>query len=192
MLKMKDKKEQDNLIKEYENLRDEIKQKIQLHNSLITFMIGAVITILAFALEKENASLFLLPFGIIIPISMRVAYYRISMLKLSSYIIVYLETEISDLNWETRCSKMTDNSKDDFYNKITISHYFEGLILSVICYMLYIYYHGEVKSLGSAIELFAPVLLILWEAIISFRIAGFYKEMSEWKRKWEDFKTQNM
>ena len=74
---------QANLAKEYEDLRDEIKQKIELHNSLITFMITAVIAVLAFALENNNAMLYLLPFGIIIPISMRVTYYRTGMIKMS-------------------------------------------------------------------------------------------------------------
>ena len=90
----------DNIIKEYEELRNEIKQKVELHNSLITFMITTVIAILAFAVEGDSTILYLLPFGIIIPISMRVTYYRTAMLKLSAYIIVFLESEIEELNWD--------------------------------------------------------------------------------------------
>lgn len=38
--------EQDNIVKEYEELRSEIKQKTDLHNSLVTFMITTVVAVL--------------------------------------------------------------------------------------------------------------------------------------------------
>lgn len=94
--------EQENIIREYETLREEIKQKIELHNSLITFMITTVVAILAFALESNNTLLYLLPFCVIISISMRIAYYMEAIVKLSAYIIIYIEDKIEGLNWETR------------------------------------------------------------------------------------------
>lgn len=60
---------QEIMIKEYEELRCEIEQKIGIQNSLIMFMITAVIAVLAFAVEGNNSILYLLPFGIIIPTS---------------------------------------------------------------------------------------------------------------------------
>ena len=39
-----------NLMKEYDNLRNEINQLISLHNTLLTFTITAVVTILTLAL----------------------------------------------------------------------------------------------------------------------------------------------
>ena len=45
------------IMKEYEDIRGEIKQKIELHNSLITFMITTVVAVLAFALERNNSAL---------------------------------------------------------------------------------------------------------------------------------------
>lgn len=103
--------DKDNLIIEYEELRNEINQKVELHNSLVTFMITTVVAILAFALESENSLLYILPFGIIIPISMRVTYYRTVMTKLSSYISVYLESDIEELNWETRNTRLNHEEK---------------------------------------------------------------------------------
>ena len=92
-------KAHDNVIKEYEDIRGEIKQKIELHNSLIMFMITTVVAVLAFAVQGDNSILYLLPFGIIIPTSMRITYYRTAMAKLSAYIIVYIENKIKGLNW---------------------------------------------------------------------------------------------
>ncbi len=102
-------KAHDNVIKEYEDIRGEIKQKIELHNSLIMFMITTVVAVLAFAVQGDNSILYLLPFGIIIPTSMRITYYRTAMAKLSAYIIVYIENKIKGLNWETRNNKLINS-----------------------------------------------------------------------------------
>lgn len=124
------------IIKEYEQLRSEIEQKIGIQNSLITFMITAVIAVLAFAVEGNNSILYLLPFGIIIPTSMRITYYRTAMARLSAYIVVYIEKNMKGLNWETRIHKFVYNGHDTFHDNVTISQHYEGMILSVMCYLL--------------------------------------------------------
>lgn len=63
-----------NMIKEYESLRNEILQKIQLTNTLLNFAVTTAVAILAFAVESKNknAFLFLVPFCVLIPISVRI------------------------------------------------------------------------------------------------------------------------
>lgn len=185
--------EQEKIIKEYEDLRDEIKQKIELHNSLITFMITTVIAILAFAVEGKNTLLYLLPFGIIIPISMRVTYYRTAMIKLAAYIIVYLETEIKELNWETRNFKLINKDKNKFFDIATISHYYEGMILSIVCYGLYVrdYISDKIMNFQTILFSIIPFFLVVWEIIITIRIALFNKEKEEYIKKWENFKNND-
>lgn len=181
---------QENVIREYEDLRNEIKQKIELHNSLITFMITTVIAILAFALESENTLLFLLPFGIIIPISMRITYYRESMIKLSAYIVIFIENEMEGLKWETRNIQLVETDKYRLYDIFTISHYYEGIILSIICYILFLfnYVKDNVMSFRIIICLVISFLLVIWEAIITKRIIYFNKQKSKWINKWKYLK----
>lgn len=131
-------KAQDNVIKEYEDIREEIKQKIELHNSLIMFMITTVVAVLAFAVQGNNSILYLLPFGIIIPTSMRITYYRTAMSKLSAYIIVYIENKIKGINWETCNNELINSVHNNIYDNFTISQYYECMILSFICYSLYL------------------------------------------------------
>lgn len=179
--------------KEYSDLRDEIKQKIELHNSLITFMITSVIAVLAFAVESDKTLLYLLPFGIIIPISMRIAYYRSAMVKLSAYLIVYIESSIKYLKWETRNIKFINKNENGLYDIITISHYYEGMILSVICYFMYLWDYYKDKDVNQETVIFSvlPLFLVLWEAIITKRISGFNAEKNKWVNKWKDFKMDN-
>ena len=183
--------EHDEIIKEYEELRGEIKQKIELHNSLITFMITAVVAVLAFAVEGNNSILYLLPFGIIIPTSMRITYYRTAMARISAYIVVYIEKNVKGLNWETRIHKFVYNGGDTFHDNITISQYYEGMILSVMCYLLYFFDYIKDKTISLQVIICSifPLLFVIWEMIITKRIAGFTKERNFWIDQWEIFKN---
>lgn len=49
----------ENIIKEYETLREEMLQKIELHNSLITFMITTVVALLTFSLTTRATFVFI-------------------------------------------------------------------------------------------------------------------------------------
>lgn len=185
--------EQEIMLKEYEELRSEIEQKIGIQNFLITFMIIAVIAVLAFAVEGNNSILYLLPFGIIIPTSMRITYYRTAMARLSAYIVVYIEQNIKGLNWETRIHNFVHNGRDTFRDNITISQYYEGMILSIMCYLLYLFDFTKDKTINLQVIIYAilPILFVIWELVITIRIAGFNKERNFWIDQWKIFKNSN-
>ncbi len=183
----------ENIIKEYETLREEMLQKIELHNSLITFMITTVVALLTFSLTQDEPLLYLLPFCIIIPITMRVTYYRTMMVKLSAYIIVYLEKDIKGLEWETRNTRFVNSEDNQLYNNLTISHYYEGFLLGLVSYGLYVYNFTKNKRLDCNVIILAllPLILVIWEWIITKRIAYFHKEKNKWIREWENFRNNN-
>ena len=174
--------DKDVLLKEYESLKSEINQKIELHNSLTMFMITTVIAILAFALESDNSLLYLLPFGIIIPVSMRIAYYRTAMVKLSAYISVFIEKRIKELNWETRNMHFVNKGENKLQNCFTISHFYEGLILSMICCVLFFlsYLNNNPASLCIILWTIFVLFLVAWEILITLRIKGIDKEKNDW------------
>lgn len=128
-----------NNIKEYDNLRNEINQKIELHNTLLTFTITTTVAVLTFALSQNKTILYLIPFCILIPMSMRIAYYRSAMSKLSAYMIVFLEKNIDGVMWETRnvalINENLNNKKKNYY---TALRYYECLILAIVCYIFYV------------------------------------------------------
>ena len=93
---------QDQLLTEYKFLRNEIDQQQALHNTLVTFTITTVAGIISFAATQNNPTLYLLSFCIIIPMSLRIAYYRNAMTKIPAYIIVFLEPKLEGILWETR------------------------------------------------------------------------------------------
>lgn len=73
----------ENKVKEYDMIRAEIMQKIELHNNLSTITITTCVAVLSFAFFQNHAFLYLLPFCIVIPMSLRISYYLSAMAKLS-------------------------------------------------------------------------------------------------------------
>lgn len=191
----------DNLLIEYNNLRAEINQKIELHNTLLTFTITTVVAILTFALVQEeiNPYLFLLPFCIIIPISMRIAYYRTTMVKISAYMIVFLEKELQDINWETRNAEFVNLSnskgkktykKSSVFTKLTALRYFECLLLSIVCYVIYLctYLPNQNSSFVLICHVIIPLFLVVFEALVTKRINSTNHDRVKYCLYWEKIK----
>lgn len=191
----------DNLLIEYNNLRTEINQKIELHNTLLTFTITTVVAILTFAFVQEdiNPYLFLLPFCIIIPISMRIAYYRTTMVKISAYMIVFLEKELQDINWETRNAEFVKLSnsnvrkssrKSYIFTKLTVLRYFECLLLSIVCYVIYLctYLPNQSCSFELICHVIFPLFFVIFEALITKRINSTNQDRVKYRQYWGKIK----
>lgn len=181
----------ENLIKEYDNLRHEINQKIELHNTLLTFTITTTVAVLALALSQGTTILYLIPFCILIPMSMRIAYYRSAMSKLSAYMIVFLENKIDGVKWETRNAKIINaesNNKMFQLRKFIILPYYECLILAIICYFLYIFDYLQDKTINPMVivNTLWPFSLVVWELQITKRINSLHEEKDYWIRRWTE------
>lgn len=170
-------------ITEYEKLREEINQKIELHNTLLTFTVTTSIAILSFAMTQKEALFFLIPYGIIIPMSIRIAYYHSAMAKLAAYIIVFLEPNLDGINWETRNALLINNQlrKKWYQNCFTVQRYYECLVLSILCYVLYVsaFVTNAIDNMRSLVFLLFPLLLLILEIGITIRMNAFHKIKQE-------------
>lgn len=185
----------ENKIKEYDMLREEIMQKIELHNNLLIFTITTCVAILSFAFSQNNAFLYLIPFCVVIPMSLRIAYYLSAMVKLSSYMIVFLEEGDCGYNWETLNKAFTNNRITQKKNGIfdfTVQRYYEFIILSLVCYILYIinYVQNNQFDILMALNLLWPMLLVIFEAYITKRLNSFDKEKNEKVQEWQKLKEK--
>lgn len=182
------------LKEEYSHVKNEINQKIELYNSLLTFTITTTVLIISYGVSESATWLFLVPFFIIIPMSIRIKYYRGAMSKLSAYLIVFLESEDNDFNWETRNEKLLErnNLNKNDNNPLMKLYSYECLILCIACYILFLIYYFieyQVNTYNFLISLL-PISLIIWEYFIT-------KEMNKistgnWKKKWEDIKREEL
>ena len=181
-----------NMIKEYDNLRNEINQKIELHNTLLTFTITTTVAILTFALSDNKTILYLIPFCILIPMSMRIAYYRSVISKLSAYIIVFLEKNLNGIKWETRNAALID---EHFNNKKKANHLiifgdYECCILAIVCY--FFYFIDFIKDKEFCLIVFTkallPLLLVIWQILLTIYINSVNKNKRWWIKQWNELK----
>lgn len=183
------------LNKEYQLIRNEIDQKITLHNTLLTFTITTTVAILAIAIkgENSNAFLFLLPFCVIIPMSNRIAYYREAMTKLSSYLIVFCESQPNTIQWETRNFEFYKSVHGEKKGRKFVLNYYECLVLSLICYALFLFYYIPSIDLGiiSVINCLWPIILVIWEFQITRKTNRLDKEKENVVNIWEKVKAKS-
>ena len=163
---------------EYNTLRAEVLQKIELHNKLIMFAITTTVAILAFAFSQNNAYLFLLPFCVIIPVSLRVIYYRSAMVKISAYIAVFIEPKNKNYNWETRNHKLNISINNNITKALRSNINYDCLILSISCYILFVVRFLNMTSkinFDFWIAVISPILLVIIELILSIKGNKLYK-----------------
>lgn len=175
-------------MKEYEMLRSEIMQKIELYNSLITFTITTVLGILTLAITTQKRMLFLLTFCIIIPMSLRIAYYKTTIVKISAYMIVFLESKLSEFSWETKNRKfMNVNKKTKIYMIERLQGY-ECFVLSVVSYILYCFNYLQNKevSLKTVFDIGFPFLLVLFEMYVTWVMNSIEKNRDKDITNWEN------
>ena len=183
-----------NIIQEYCFLKEEMNQKIQLHNTLLTFTITTSVAIITFALSENNPMLYLAPLLIIIPMSMRIAYYKLSIVKIAAYIIVFIEKRICDLKWETRNNILFSDKKTEIIDRVTFLKDYECLILSLTSYVLYIINYVKSGELDVFVifNIAWPLIFILYEFLITIRMRLVDKKKNEWIKQWSAIKDKKV
>lgn len=191
--------EENNLLLEYNQLRDEIKRKIDLQNNLITFGITTVTAILVAAVQFGNHFLYLLPYCVIIPMLFRTTYYYMALIKMSTYIETFIEQEVPELNWETRrrYQSNTEYKSHNIVHKVCdiISSY-ERILdlgsLGMICTGLFSWkivtsvgtYSANEKNVWTGVAVF----LLVWSILIIARFGIKTSSKKKWIEEWERVK----
>lgn len=103
---------------EYEALREEILYSMQVVKNYRSLLYTLVIAILAFAFDKDEAILFLLPFVAIIPLYLLAMHQIDSTIRTGAYISVFLE-DGTECQWETRLYKYDKLHRNEYSTKKT-------------------------------------------------------------------------
>lgn len=103
---------------EYEALREEILYSMQVVKNYRSLLYTLVIAILAFAFDKDETVLFLLPFVAIIPLYLLAMHQVDSTIRIGAYIYVFLE-EGTECQWETRLYKYDKLHRNQYSTKKT-------------------------------------------------------------------------
>lgn len=184
----------DEKLEEYKMLREEVQNCIERDNTLSTFMVTAVATILTYAISSnlQVPFLFLISFCIIIPFSARLAHYKSNVARISAYMIVYLENELS-IKYETRAIKYKNpnNSKSKFI--ISMRNYV-GMWLGMISYVVYVVeFINRIgcESWQHIAGIIIPMFLLYITFKIDKRLDSVPKERNEWIKVYEEARQKD-
>ena len=186
--------EQDSKLEEYKMLREEIQNCVERDNSLATFMVTAVSTILTFAITAnlQVPFLFLISFCIIIPFTGRISHYKTNVARISAYLIVYLEPNMN-IKYETRNAQVK-SQKSKFSRFLVAMRNYVGFLLGVLSYLIYLVeYQNKIGFTGmwDTILVILPISLLIIVFFLDKNIDNVPKQKNVWINNWEQLKEKN-
>ncbi len=183
--------EQESKLEEYRMLRDEIQNCVERDNSLATFMVTAVSTILTFAITAnlQVPFLFLISFCIIIPFTGRISHYKTNVARISAYLIVFLEPNM-DVKYETRNSQVK-SSKSKFSRFLVAMRNYVGFLLGILSYIIYLVEYQNKIGFTNALDILfgiLPIFLLIVVFFLDKSIDNVPKQKAVWIKNWENLK----
>lgn len=187
--------EQESKLEEYRMLRDEIQNCIERDNSLATFMVTAVSTILTFAITAnlQVPFLFLISFCIIIPFTGRISHYKTNVARISAYLIVFLEPNM-DVKYETRNSQVK-SSKSKFSRFLVAMRNYVGFLLGILSYIIYLVEYQNKIGFTNALDILfgiLPIFLLIVVFFLDKSIDNVPKQKAVWIKNWENLKKTKL
>lgn len=185
---------QESKVEEYKMLREEIQNCVERDNSLATFMVTAVSTILTFAISAnlQVPFLFLISFCIIIPFTGRISHYKTNVARISAYLIVFLEPEM-DVKYETRNS-IVKSAKSKISKLLVAMRNYVGLLLGILSYAIYLVEYNNKIGFSNWWDWVFAILLIFFLILIFFmdkKIDNVPQEKAKWIENWKQLKEND-
>ncbi len=188
----------DFLLEEFKALREEqlhnFRSVNQLHALQITAS-GAILGV-AFAKVSTTPELLLLPILFSIPITYRLLNYALAIIRIGTYIEVFIEQQMVGLGWERRV--------DDFRNLTTASEkigIFKNVKSAVSDYTIIISWIITALCLTLAFFFWKASLFILvvvgiisliFLVPVSYRLSQLNKLREEFKKTWQEVLKKNI
>ncbi|WP_172135177.1 hypothetical protein [Adlercreutzia sp. ZJ473] len=176
------------LLAEYGSLREEALQKVQLHNTILMFAVTSNIAVFALAFTTKVPEMFLLPLVVVVPATWKAVYYKMGMIKLGTYVSVFIEPGDPDLGWETRAGGLSIYGVGARWAPLCagFGKYLDLPMVGVSSIVLYVWGLGGSWSAASVAFLVAAALLLvmLLLGILAMHEVGRSRE--SWRRSWQD------
>ena len=182
----------ESFLAEHSTIREEILQKIELHNTLIIYAYTITVALLAIGATineggAEIPGIYLLPILAMPSLSIRVAYYRDAVAKLSAYLIVFIEPMLPGMGWEGRNALLSEEMrKEDKYSRsllLSDLRYFDYPVICLVCLVLYLFSVETYTHIAIGLAVLGFVLTVV-EFIISLSMNRITSKRSKWEVRW--------
>lgn len=171
----------ENTLKNYELLRAEIQNNIQLNNKISLFSFSVTAAILAFAIASEKAPLCLIPLLIMLPLAAKSAHYRKNQLIIASYLSVKVEPLLDGISWETDIARFKNNK---FECALLGVRNFEFVFEAAVCIFIYVYFAKAVSVFNCLLWISAIILGIIFIICLLSSLPSSRK--ARFTSKWEE------
>ena len=188
--------EREGILLEYQSIRSEILQKIELRNTLLACAYTVTTAILAIAVNvKDGAMIALLPIPLVMAVTVRMGYYRDATARLSAYLIVFVEPQ-SGLHWEGRNAEVINrlheekafSSRSAFFGHVNeLFRYIDLPFLCVVC-LLVSYQLGQLNDSGNCLLFGLAAACTFSEAVVVLASRFIGKPRDKWRERWEALK----
>jgi len=151
--------------KEYLMLRDEITWRLKSIDTLGAFTYTTLVTILGAALTTNIIELFLLPFVVILPISLKVANHKYSINFISAYLNQFLE-DFNDeecFQWEKLRVKYYERNPRKLKEKIIFyGSYVEYILMCILISVIFwVKYFSQEKICFTVFQIYGYIFIQL-------------------------------
>lgn len=121
---------------EYNTLRTEILNEMEMQTNLRIAMCTISVTILLFGIERKSPFLCLAVFAVLIPFRLLILNKQFGILRISAYIIVEFESRYTRLKWESTVSGVEGSNtyRGHFISKFGYFIASEYGILAIVAY----------------------------------------------------------
>ena len=176
--------------KEYETLRAEIMQNISIMHNLLSIIYVVIPGGILYILENfEKPMLFIPIYLILIPVASKIRTLNDANKKLSTYMEIFLEPNLSGSNWETYChNESIEKTNNAFIRFMFLQSNSINFLLGLATYILFIYSLINNYSLSN-LFIAGTINTISLIIILYFLIKDFSKTTREnISNKWRELK----
>lgn len=178
----------DLILAEYNTLRNELLNNIDATNQLYMFAFTTISAIYLLAYYNAKPDLYLTAYVILILSRCRILYYHEMTMRISEYIIVFIEKEHSELSWETMASKKYKlTPRTSLVSVLAELQYFSFTITAVMTFLMYWHISGQNLSLN--IQNTLSILAIFVVGALDYKMRfGESKRRRIYRRQWNESK----
>ncbi len=180
-------------LEEYKSLREEILANDRLCLQAITIALSATGIIFGQGLANKNCWIFLIPMPILAVIYYYVTDKRFGTRVIASYIVAFLEPQLSGLNWETRLRRFREQCKKKGIHLIPGQN---PMVNELMLFNLLIILSGTLFGIFTKNLAFVLVPFCLWLLFLLFSVYLYCTLIREGRKGdrfiklWQDADTE--
>ena len=169
---------------EYKHLYQEIGRNSLISQNVFVANVTVTAALIGYGLSQQAGSIFLAPFAILVPSLFFLASQLESTTRIAAYLVVFFESDSTELHWETRWLALRERGLLPTRRKYTFS--LSGLygLLSAVCLLLALRYWEFCVGwyLAVAVPIVVAVIAGVAAVLAAFSLTRVNAHIAAWRQ----------